>query len=104
MTALVVPFRGTDPKQRLALGPARQRALAEAMLADVLEAALPVGSVLVVAPAGTALPAPARLIADPRRGQGAEVRAGLHAAAAEGEAGPFLVVNADLPCATARDL
>ena len=44
-------------------------------------------------------------IPDPGGGQGAAVRAGLEAAAlAAGGAGPFLVVNADLPCVTARDL
>ena len=83
--------------------PARVR-LAEAMLADVLEAARAVGRVLVVAPDPPALPAGVRHIADPHRGQGAAVGAALKAAAAAGLPAPFLVVNADLPCATARDL
>ena len=47
----------------------------------------------------------ATLVADPGGGQGAAVRAGLEAAALRrGGVGPFLVVNADLPCVTARDL
>lgn len=78
--------------------------LAEAMLADVLEAACAVGRVLVVAPDPPALPAGVRHVADPHRGQGAAVRAALDAAAGDGLPAPFLVVNADLPCATARDL
>lgn len=104
MATVVVPFRGTDPKQRLAIGDADRRALAGAMLADVLAAAASVGRVLVVAPARTALPAATILVEDPLRGQGAAVRAGLDAAAAAALPGPFLVVNADLPCATSRDL
>ena len=44
------------------------------------------------------------LVLDPRRGQGEAVRAGLNAAFAAGGTEPVLVVNADLPCATARDL
>jgi 2-phospho-L-lactate guanylyltransferase len=104
MASVVVPFRGSDPKQRLAMGEAARRALADAMLADVVAAAAAVGPVLVVAPHGTRLPAEARLVADRRRGQGAAVRAGLAAATAAGLPGPYLVVNADLPCADARDL
>jgi len=104
MATIVVPFRGSDPKQRLAVdGPAR-RALAAAMLADVVAAASAVGEVIVVAPAGTRVPAHATLVADPRRGQGAAVAAGLAAATAAGQPAPFLVVNADLPCADPRDL
>jgi 2-phospho-L-lactate guanylyltransferase (CobY/MobA/RfbA family) len=60
--------------------------------------------VLVVAPAGTAVPPGATHVADPRRGQGAAVEAGLAAAAAAGLQAPYLVVNADLPCADPRDL
>ena len=104
MATVVVPFRGTDPKQRLAIGDADRRALAGAMLADVLDAAASVGRVLVVAPPRTALPAGTVLVEDPLRGQGAAVRAGLDAAAAAALPGPYLVVNADLPCATSRDL
>jgi 2-phospho-L-lactate guanylyltransferase len=43
-------------------------------------------------------------VTDPRHGQGAAVRAALDAAVAAGSPGPYLVVNADLPCVTARDL
>jgi 2-phospho-L-lactate guanylyltransferase (CobY/MobA/RfbA family) len=50
------------------------------------------------------LPEGATHVPDPRRGQGAAVRAALDAAAATGLPAPFLVVNADLPCATTRDL
>lgn len=104
MASVIVPFRGSDPKQRLAMGEAARRTLAAAMLADVVAAASAVGPVLVVAPPRTSLPAEARLVDDPRRGQGAAVRAGLVAATAAGLSGPYLIVNADLPCADARDL
>jgi 2-phospho-L-lactate guanylyltransferase len=105
MTTLVVPFRSSDPKRRLATLSERDRArLAEAMLADVLAAGLPVGPALVVSPDAVALPDGATHVDDPRRGQGAAVRAALDAAAGLGLAGPYLIVNADLPCATTRDL
>ncbi|HVW90308.1 MAG TPA: hypothetical protein VHC01_12660 [Gaiellaceae bacterium] len=105
MATLVVPFRSTDPKRRLdGVGVADRATLAHAMLADVLDAALPVGHVLVVAPDVLRLPAGAEQVEDPHRGQGAAVRAALDAAAARGLPAPFLVVNADLPCAGARDL
>ncbi len=105
MTTVVVPFRSNDPKRRLATLSARARVrLAEAMLADVLAAAVAVGPVLVVSPEAIALPEGATHVPDPRRGQGAAVRAALDAGAASGPPGPFLVVNADLPCATTRDL
>ncbi len=105
MTTVVVPFRSSDPKRRLATLSDRDRVrLAEAMLADVLAAAVAVGPVLVVSPQAIALPAGVTHVADPRRGQGAAVRAALDAAGAAGLPGPYLVVNADLPCATTRDL
>jgi 2-phospho-L-lactate guanylyltransferase len=105
VATVVVPFRGSDPKRRLEPMSAHARLrLAEAMLADVLEAACAVGLVLVVAPDPPALPAGVRHVADPHRGQGAAVRAALDAAAGDGLPAPYLVVNADLPCATARDL
>ncbi len=56
------------------------------------------------APGNPSLPGGARHVADPRRGQGAAVQAALDAAAAAALPAPFLVVNADLPCATTRDL
>ena len=105
MTTVVVPFRSSDPKRRLATLSERDRLrLAEAMLADVLAAAVAVGPVLVVSPHVIALPAGATHVEDPRRGQGAAVRAALDAATAAGLPAPYLVVNADLPCATTRDL
>lgn len=105
MATVVVPFRGSDPKRRLEPMPAQARLrLAAAMLADVLEAARAVGQVLVVAPDPPVLPAGVRHVADPHRGQGAAVATALEAASAAGLPAPFLVVNADLPCATARDL
>ena len=86
MPTVVVPFRGETAKQRLVPAPDEARAaFARAMLADVLEAARAVGDVLV---------------ADEPGGQGAAVEAALRGV----EAGPVLVVNADLPCAQARDL
>jgi 2-phospho-L-lactate guanylyltransferase len=76
------------------------------MLEDVLAACVPVGrTLLVTGPEGEA----ARILAealgvevveDPRKGQGEAVAAAL-ARVGEGE---VLVVNADLPCATSRDL
>lgn len=81
MASVVVPFRRRGGKSRLGLG----RELAEAMLEDVLVAASPVGPVVV---------------ADGEGGQGIAV---LHALRQLPNA-PVLVVNADLPCATARDL
>ena len=104
MATIVVPFRGSDPKQRLAVDDPARRALAGAMLADVVAAAAAVGDVLVVAPSGARVPASAVLIADPRRGQGAAVEEGLAAATAAALPAPYLVVNADLPCAGPRDL
>ncbi|HEU5363170.1 MAG TPA: hypothetical protein VFU56_07485 [Gaiellaceae bacterium] len=104
MATVVVPFRGTDPKQRLALADEARRLLADAMLADVTGAAGALGEVLVVATAGTRLPEGTTLVDDPHRGQGAAVLAGLERAVARGLPAPYLVVNADLPCATSRDL
>src|SRR5690242_14960682 len=104
MPTVVVPFRGTQGKRRLRGLPKELRAaLAEAMLADVLAACAAVGRVYVVTP-NQALDVPARLVPDPGHGQGAAVRAALDAAVAAGDGGPYLVVNADLPCTTARDL
>lgn len=105
MASVVVPFRGIDPKRRLdPVSEPGRLLLAEAMLADVLEAAVAVGPVFVVAPEEPELPGGATYVTDPHRGQGAAVRAGLDAALNAGAPAPYLVVNADLPCATARDL
>ena len=82
MPTIVIPFRGQDAKQRL---PDEVRAeLAEAMLADVLAAAEEVGPTVVAE----------------GRGQGASVEAAL----ADVRGSPVLVVNADLPAVTPRDL
>jgi 2-phospho-L-lactate/phosphoenolpyruvate guanylyltransferase len=105
MATVVVPFRSTDPKRRLSAVAERDRVrLAHAMLADVLAAARPLGEVLVVAAEVPELPAGVRHVPDPRRGQGAAVRAALDAAVAAGLPAPYVVVNADVPCATTRDL
>ena len=103
MASVVVPFRGREGKSRLARLPLGARAdVRAAMLADVLAACEPVGPVYVVT-ADRVLTS-ATIVADPDRGQGAAVEAGLDAAVHAGGTPPFLVVNADLPCATARDL
>lgn len=81
MVRIVVPFRALEAKSRLGLG----ADFARAMLEDVLEAARAVGDVMV---------------ADGGGGQGAAVAAEL----ARLPDGPVLVVNADLPCVTPRDL
>jgi 2-phospho-L-lactate guanylyltransferase len=73
------------------------------MLADVVAACTQVGSTYVVGPVDGLLEG-ATIIDDPRSGQGAAVGLGLAVACSDGCAGPFLVVNADLPCATAADL
>jgi 2-phospho-L-lactate guanylyltransferase (CobY/MobA/RfbA family) len=79
----VVPFRRASAKSRL---PARLRAaLAEAMLADVLAACREVGpTVLATAPAGLGAAVADALVSLPN--------------------GPVLVVNADVPAVTPRDL
>ena len=104
MPTVVVPFRGTEGKSRLAGLPLDARAaLREAMLADVLAACEAVGATYLVTSAhrlGTTV----TLVVDDGRGQGAAVAAGLELAGRAGATTPFLVVNADLPCVTARDL
>src|SRR3954447_19418480 len=104
MATIVVSFRGAEGKSRLGRLRRDERAiLAHAMLADVVEACLAIGPTVVVAPEATPVGA-AILVRDPGGGQGAAVRAGLDAAVAAGGGAPYLVVNADLPCVTARDL
>jgi 2-phospho-L-lactate guanylyltransferase len=103
MATVVVPFRGAEAKSRLEAFGEQRAALARAMLADVVEAGAAVGRVFVVAPEPE-LPAAATHVPDPGRGQGAAVSAALTAAVAAGAPAPYLVVNADLPCVTARDL
>ena len=82
MTTVVVPFAGSAGKTRLESDARRE--LSRAMLADVVAAASPIGSVVV---------------ADRSGGQGPAV-----AAALRGVEGLVIVVNADLPCATTDDL
>jgi 2-phospho-L-lactate guanylyltransferase len=94
--AIVIPYRG-DAKRRVS-SPLRA-ALAVAMLGDVVEAALPVGRVLVVTDDAAVVPRGAELVGDPGRGLGAAVEAGL--SELDGHA---LVVNADLPAATPESL
>src|SRR5256885_14975406 len=85
MPTVVVPFRRENAKVRLRPLPEDARdALAEAMLADVLAAAETVGRTIVASEAD----------------QGEAVELALRGP----EAGPILVVNADLPCAKPRDL
>lgn len=105
MATVVVPFRGSDPKRRLAPVAELDRVrIAEAMLADVLAATSGIGRTFVVAPGAPDLPEGVLHVPDPRRGQGAAVRDALDAAVSAGAPAPYLVVNADLPCATPRDL
>jgi 2-phospho-L-lactate guanylyltransferase len=104
MPSLVVPFRGAEGKSRLELPRAAARAaLVRAMLDDVVAACVAVGPTFVVTPDEGPVQG-ATLVSDPHRGLGEAVRAGLDAAFAAGGPEPVLVVNADLPCVTARDL
>jgi 2-phospho-L-lactate guanylyltransferase (CobY/MobA/RfbA family) len=92
----VIPYRG-DAKRRL---PSELRAgVAVALLGDVVDAALPLGRVLVVTDDPAVVPPGAEVCADPGGGQGAAVAAGL--ALVDGH---VLVVNADLPLATSEAL
>jgi 2-phospho-L-lactate/phosphoenolpyruvate guanylyltransferase len=102
MPGVVVPFRGPDGKSRLSSGLGEARAeLAVAMLADVLEATRAVGSpVVLVTSDEEAARLGTHVVPDPGRGQGAAVAAALEHLPEE----PAVIVNADLPCATPRDL
>jgi 2-phospho-L-lactate guanylyltransferase len=105
MATIVVPFRGSDPKRRLdPVADEIRLRLAEAMVGDVLEAAVAVGRTYVVSAEPLSLPDGVEQVVDPGQGQGAAVRAAIDAAATGGSPAPYLVVNADLPCATPRDL
>jgi 2-phospho-L-lactate guanylyltransferase len=105
VATVVVPFRGSDPKRRLEpISDSDRLRIAEAMLEDVVDAARAVGRVFVVAVEEQPLPEGVDRVVDPRHGQGAAVRAALDAAVSAGSPAPYLVVNADLPCVTARDL
>jgi 2-phospho-L-lactate/phosphoenolpyruvate guanylyltransferase len=102
VAGVVVPFRGHGGKSRLG-APLGER-LGLAMLGDVLVACTAVGRTVLVTgdedAAALAQELGASVIPDPGGGQGAAVAAGLAAL----DERPLLVVNADLPRATARDL
>ncbi len=104
MPTIVIPFAGAGGKTRLHSSAPIRRALAHAMLADVLAACVAFGPTRVVTPdeegAETAADAGADVVADPGGGQGAAVLAGL----AGVEPGGILVVNADVPCVVPPDL
>ena len=92
MLTVVIPYRG-DAKRRL---PVELRAaVALALLGDVVDAALPLGRVIVVTDDPSVVSPDAEAFADPGGGQGAAVLAGLEAVE-----GHTLIVNADLPLAT----
>jgi len=104
MPTVVVPFRGTEGKGRLRQLPQEARAaLGQAMLADVLGACRAIGAVYVVTPDDLTEPG-ATVVHDEGAGQAVAVKSGLGAAVAAGAGPPYLIVNADLPCVTARDL
>jgi 2-phospho-L-lactate guanylyltransferase len=101
---VVIPHAGTAGKTRLELDRGAREELSRAMLADVLAAAVAIGTTWVVTPdlaAGAAArEAGATVVPDPGGGQGAAVEAALLQAGA----GPVLVVNSDLPSLRAADL
>jgi 2-phospho-L-lactate guanylyltransferase len=104
MPTVVVPFRGTEGKGRLWQLPQEARAaLGQAMLADVLDACVRSGAVYLVTPDNMPMPG-ATIVRDEGAGQAVAVQSGLSAAVGAGAGPPYLIVNADLPCATARDL
>jgi 2-phospho-L-lactate/phosphoenolpyruvate guanylyltransferase len=104
MPTVVIPFAGAEGKTRLHSSTRIRRALAHAMLCDVLAACVPIGRTRVVTPdeegAEAARDAGADVVEDPGGGQGAAVQAGLE------DVGPggILVVNADVPCVVPHDL
>ena len=101
---VVIPHAGPAGKTRLELDRSAREELSRAMLADVLAAAIDIGTTWVVTPdpaAGAAArEAGATAVPDPGGGQGAAVEAALSQAGA----GPVLVVNSDLPSLRAADL
>src|ERR1700722_19753763 len=104
MASLVVPFHGAGGKSRLdALAPDARTRVSRAMLTDVVFVCAQIGPTYVVGPVEGPLEG-ATILEDPGAGQGAAVGLGLAVARNEGCSGPFLVVNADLPCVTAADL
>ena len=106
MAAIVVPFRGAAAKRRLKPLPTDTRAaLALAMLGDVLAACTAAGTTTVVTDDESAAAMARDLGADVVDDGGARGQGPAVARALEGvEAGPVLVVNADLPCAVPDDV
>src|SRR5205085_11013654 len=104
MPTVVIPFAGAEGKTRLHSSTRIRRALAHAMLCDVLAASVLVGRTRVVTPdekgANAARDAGAEVVVDPGRGQGEAVQVGLEGV----EPGGILVVNADVPCVVPQDL
>jgi 2-phospho-L-lactate guanylyltransferase len=105
MAGIVVPFRGSGGKQRLArLGEESRRSLVLAMLADVLAATTQVGRTVVVTAdedaRRLATDAGAEVVDDPGGGQGDAVAAAIGLFPSDS----VLVVNADVPCVVPYDL
>ena len=104
MPAIVVPFRGAEGKSRLHESRRMRRALALAMLGDVLAACSAVGETTVVTAddeaRGLAAELAIAITLDPGGGQGPAVEAALRGL----EPGAILVVNADVPCVVPHDL
>jgi 2-phospho-L-lactate guanylyltransferase len=104
VVTVVIPFAGAEGKTRLHASSRIRRALARAMLQDVLAASVAVGRTRVVTPdeegAAAAVEAGAEVVSDPGGGQGAAVQAGLENLDPHG----ILVVNADVPCVVPHDL
>jgi 2-phospho-L-lactate guanylyltransferase len=104
VVTVVIPFAGAEGKTRLRTSRHVRRALARAMLQDVLAACVAAGHARVVTAdeegAAAAVDAGAAVVSDPGGGQGPAVQRGLEGVAP----GAILVVNADLPCAVPHDL
>jgi len=105
MGAIVVPFRGTGGKQRLAgLSPAVHERVVLAMLRDVLGATTQVSRTVVVTADDSgrrvAEEAGAEVVGDPGGGQSAAVAAALGLLPNDS----LLIVNADVPCVVPYDL
>lgn len=104
MLQIVIPFRGTAPKQRVAVSNDVRESLALAMLGDVLMAAVAAGRTLLVTADDLARALAAELgaetVDDPGGGQSAAVAAALEHVAE----GPVVVLNADVPAVVPHDI
>ncbi len=105
MGAIVVPFRGSNGKQRLTgLSKEAHARLVRAMLTDVLSAATAVSRTIVVTADADgrriAEEAGADVVEDPGGGQAAAVAAALGLLPTDS----VLIVNADVPCVVPYDL